>query len=130
MRLFYLFNDPDAQLTRQSDGSLSYPVLLEHMSPSFIGKLDNKPFSVNHAQHLDSRSRALQHMPYYHCEVITSIAKVGEDGRKAKAWTFKRLSGLPGGVCKDGVSAMKWERRGQVWMCVTLRTVRNMGEHG
>ncbi|KAK4546373.1 hypothetical protein LTR36_002050 [Oleoguttula mirabilis] len=111
-----------------NDKDISNPLLEKHLSPDFHShKIDTAPFK-GRAQHLSLWQREVGQVPNLRCEIISCAAKVHEDGRKAKVWTAKRLSGLPGDICKEGVSIMKWERKGGVWMCVKWKMMRGVAE--
>lgn len=108
----------------------THPLVAKHISPDFRSNQDDRPPASDRSQHTAIWLKDMSRMPDMHCEVISCTAKVHEDGRKAKVWTLKRLSNLPGGICKEGVSITKWERKGQVWMCVKLKMLRGVAEYG
>jgi len=87
------------------------PLVLKHMSPSFSAYVEGRPAARNRGEHLKIWLESLRAMPELRVEVLSCIAKIHPDGRRAKVWSFKRLTNLPGGVLpggitKEGVSIM------------------------
>jgi hypothetical protein len=79
----------------------------------------------------------MDEMPGYGWEVIETVVEIHEGGKKAKLWTFKRLSGLFGpssiryldvgnGIVKESVSVMKWELQGETWVCKQLKKMNGV----
>lgn len=112
-----------------NERNFHHPLLARHIAPEFNSSQDDLPGSEDREDHLELAAEALSSMPDYRCVIYDCVARICEGGRKAKVWTSKRLSGLPGGICKDGVSVMAWERRGQVWMCTRLKMMRGVAEY-
>ena len=126
-----------------NDKDLSSPLLLKHIAPSFAARQDDRENSKSRDEHLAVWAEAVERMPNYRSDIIDSVTEIHESGRKAKVWTLKRLSGIPTadlserngcmsgiqpGICKEGISCMNWELRGQVWMCVRLQMIRGVAE--
>lgn len=65
-------------------------------------------------------------MPNMPIEIISSTARVHANRKKAIFWTFKRLTGLPGGICKEGIGVMRWEQREQVWKGIQLKMMNGV----
>ena len=126
-----------------NEKDLSSPLLKKHIASSFSTKQDDHLNSKGRDDLLALWADTVKLMPDYHAEIIDSVAEIHETGKKAKVWTFKRLSGLPGanmpgsrprrsevegGICKEGVTCMHWELRAQVWQCVRLKMMRGVSE--
>lgn len=126
-----------------NDKNLSHPILRKHIAPFFSSRQDEFSPSKCRDDHLAVWAEALKEMPDYHAEIVDSVAEIHEGGRKARVWTFKRLSGIPatelevgsegGGnedvgawICKEGIGLMKWELRESLWMCVHLQMMRGV----
>ena len=120
---------------------LSHPLLKKHISPTFSAKVDGYEDSRCRDDHLAKWVEEWKHMSKYQAEIVESIAEIHESRKKATVWTFKQLSGLPvtvprrasrtnyatdSGICKESVAIMRWELRGQDWVCVRLKMVNGV----
>jgi hypothetical protein len=121
-------------------------LLAKHITTDFEAHKDSAPGQgwgplPSGLEMLRFNSRVLPRMPNMKAEVISSIAKVQENGRKAEVWTWMEMTGLPvseaavkyggemvegDGICKESVCVLRWEKLGKEWMCVSGHVVRGV----
>lgn len=118
----------------------THPLVLKHIPPDFSAQQDGRTNSQSREDHFEIWASALEEMPGYGWEVVETVAEIHQSGKKAKMWTFKRLSGLfaPGsgrekissdvapGIVKENVGVMKWELRDDTWVCTRLKTLNGV----
>jgi hypothetical protein len=119
------------------DRDFTHPLITKHMSPDFSAQQDGHSNSRSREEHFAICAKAMDEMPGYGWEVIETVVEIHEGGKKAKLWTFKRLSGLFGpssiryldvgnGIVKESVSVMKWELQGETWVCKQLKKMNGV----
>lgn len=110
----------------------THPLILKHISPNFSAQQDGRVNSKSREEHFAIWANFVDKMPDYGWEVIESVVEIHEGGKKAKHWSFKRLSGLRSphqghgvgagpGMCQESVGVMKWELQGETWVCTRLK---------
>lgn len=62
-------------------------------------------------------ARLSERHPNQRTSVIDAVADVDERRGRAKVWMTVVVTGLPGGLQKEGISLFCWERRNDKWMC-------------
>ena len=110
-----------------NERDLAHPLLKKHISPAFLAKQDDRENSTGLGEHLSIWTHSMKDMPDYRYEIVESIAEMHENGKNARVWSFKRLSGLPvetaigsratkcelkNGICKESVDVLYWELQG------------------
>jgi hypothetical protein len=105
------------------------PLILKHISPLFELQQEDLPWICGRDALLENAKLLNERFPDYRVEVQSARTKVSANGRTAKVWVFKRLSGLMGGLCRESVGIMKLRRNGQVWVCVKLRMMKGVAEY-
>ena len=119
------------------DRNFTHPLITTHMSPDFSGQQDGHSSSRTREEHFAICAKAMDEMPGYRWEIIETVLEIHKGGKKAKLWTFKRLSGLFGpdqarnldigyGIVKESVSVMKWELQGETWVCKQLKKMNGV----
>ena len=119
------------------DRDFAHPLITKHMSPDFSAQQDGHSKTRSREEHFAVCAKAMDEMPDYGWEVIETVVEIHECGKKAKLWTFKRLSGSFGpsskhnleiapGIIKESVSVMKWELQGGTWVCKQLKKMNGV----
>ena len=113
-----------------NEKDLTHPLLLKHMSPCFQSGPDDYPRTKDLSHFAEMWRESMVAMPDMRVSDIDPVAFVHDDGRRAKVWTSKRISGMSGSFCKEAVSILSWERgKGQVWVCVNIRKMQGVSEY-
>ncbi|KXS93675.1 hypothetical protein AC579_3595 [Pseudocercospora musae] len=117
-----------------SEEGLSDPLLWQHIGADLQADASADPTSAavkgyaSLAFHLSQHREMLKRMPDYQLEVVENVVQVYANGMKAKAWSFKKVSGLPAGVCTEQVSSTTWERQGEdkTWVVTNMDLLRGI----
>lgn len=104
--------------------------LRKHIADDFSANQDHDDNARSREQQLAQWQPYLRRLPDLRVELLDTRVELDSGEKKATMWTFKRFVGLEGGLCREGMSHMRWELRDGVWVAVAVRMLRGVAEFG
>lgn len=103
---------------------LSHPLLKRHFSPDFRGKHDALPPVSNSTDHSSSLKVHLDKQPNFRVTVLNTSSEVDDSRGRATVYIWYEISGLAGGLERENVSLLTWERKGGIWLITKHQGMR------
>ncbi|KAK5173904.1 uncharacterized protein LTR77_002585 [Saxophila tyrrhenica] len=95
-----------------------HPLVVQHMSPAFRGKHDALPKTNTRDDHQQNLKKHLETQPNFRVEILNHSSDVDDSRGRGTVFLWYKISGLEGGLGREAVAVLSWERKQNNWMII------------